>query len=162
MDLVKKNRLVGIINKLYLSFSVLVSICVAVFGFFEVKKELTKTDRFNMAHLYLEEILEYEPKTSNLTIEESRELVALESEERRSSSNAGTKSQAEANTTHSLIDATCFNYEGHPIKRDSYCRSISDFSPGKPFYRFFINAGILVATILSLFLFRKWVSWIFR
>ena len=164
-----KDKILRIINKLYVSIGVVVLAIILISGYYDVKKQIVDRTFFNRAHESLERIAKYNPQQGNLTLLEGRELVALEANRRMNpmplkddpKKGSWKERAASVNPTYAIIDSVCLNFDGSVNTiPDDLCAPITIFEPGTPYEELLRYIGIFLGTALGLFLFRKWATWL--
>ena len=160
-----------VISRVYLSFSVLVLAFLAIISFYSVKQEFETSAIFSRAHENLERNFGYNPQNGKLTLEEARELVALESKIRLFEDKPFgvettlKESKKDFNPDHYLIDRACFSSNGYIIddfaKPDrSDCVGISYFKVGRPCLEVLQYVGLMIGATILLFFLKKWLVWV--
>lgn len=154
-----KDRIFSIISKLYISFGVISLLIVLVYAYQGVGFQFKKQSIFKRAHSNLERVAEYNPVTSERTLEQGRLVVRVEQVLRIMAVQKGIfpPEDLEVNSTTDLIDKTCFDSEGFIVSRTSKCKRIHRFEPGTPFTELFKYLGIFIGVFAGLILFKKWI-----
>lgn len=158
-----KHKVLRIINKLYFSLSILILGGISVYGVLEIKDELYHANRFDKVHTYLEKIGKYNPQRPGLTLQESRELLTIESMERLEKSfSTGTYVKPPFHPIHSVLDNSCFDRDGDFREDPRQCLPLDHFSPGYPVEDGFRFLGVFLGAALALFFIRRWVLWLVK
>lgn len=177
MDKEVKTKIFSIINKLYISFCIVLLGLFVIVSYDQVSLEFKKKEFWIRAHEYLEFHGKYNPKSGSLTLDEARELIGLESNKREVKEisdfvdadlhKTPKGHKPPLNPTHYLIDSTCFDSSGYATGKVgsafySDCTTVSELSQGNLLKAILQYVGLFLGLIVVMFLARKWVLWLVK
>ena len=151
-------RLISIVDKLYLSVSIILTVVLSFFGYFSLQEELNKTKVYEKVYSVAGQVEEDLKKGNAFSPDlylanQASRVVTLDF-------NKFTKETNRILTKDNL----CFQYNGELQKMNQYSscwRQIDDFERGNIVIGISKLIGAIIIPPIILFLFRKWTKWIF-